>query len=198
MANRLAKLAPQAHHGFVRPEELMSSSALPHESLVLLWAGESAATHAALIERLQAAKIPFVDKRPGGDWLSSQVDVFRTESAPQFGFEVAVLMANLSAAEAVLEKLMNEEPVDLELPAEDSAGPGTAAPSPSKLSAATSAVWSGDDHSHADFLTQALRENEIPVRVEKRANAATVFVPPEEETLAREIIREIEEGQPPA
>jgi hypothetical protein len=175
----------------------MSSSMMPHESLVLLWAGEDAGTHSALLDRLQGAKIPFVDKRPGGDWLTSQMDVFRTDSAPQFGFEVAVQMAHLAQAEAILEKLLDEDPVDMELPAEDAKGSRAVPPNASKSSAATSAVWSGESHDRASFLTQALRENEIPVRVEKQANQAIIYVPPEEETLAREIIREILEGQPP-
>jgi hypothetical protein len=47
-------------------------------------------------------------------------------------------------------------------------------------------------------LSQALKENEIPVRLETHGSETTVYVPPEEEMLAREIIREIVEGAPPA
>jgi hypothetical protein len=36
------------------------------------------------------------------------------------------------------------------------------------------------------------------VRVEKQGSETTLYVPPEEVTLAREIIREIVEGAPPA
>jgi len=36
-----------------------------------------------------------------------------------FGFEVAVLSSNLAAAQEVLEKLLEEEPADLEIPAQD-------------------------------------------------------------------------------
>ena len=176
----------------------MASGAIPQGSLVLLWAGEDAALHSALLEALQSADIPFFDKPPGGEQLTPKVDVFRMEGGARFGFEVSVLSSRLAKAEKILESLLDEEPVDLELPAEDSAAPLAPEVHAAAWSAATSAVWSGADASQADFLSQALKENEIPVRAEKRTNETILYVPPEEEALAREIIREILEGQPPA
>lgn len=175
----------------------MASSAIPQGSLVLLWAGEDAALHTALVEALQSAGIPFFDKPPADEQLAPKVDVFRLEGGARFGFEVSVLAARLAEAESILEKLLDEEPVDMELPAEDESAPLASSVNQDALSAASSAVWSGADHSQADFLFQALKENEIPVRVEKQATGMTLYVPPQEETLAREIIREILEGQPP-
>jgi hypothetical protein len=165
-------------------------------SLVLLWAGEDPALHSSLLEQLEAAGIPFVDKPAGGDQSTPKADVFNFELGARFGFQVSVLSSNLAAAEKILENLLGEEPVDLELPTEDGASP--AAEIPAHISQATSAVWSGNDPEGVDFLRQALKENEIPVRVETRGQEATIFVPPEEETLASEIIREIVEGVPPA
>jgi hypothetical protein len=177
----------------------MASSALPRGSLVLLWAGEDTVLHAALLEALQAANIPFRDQPAGAEACAPRVDVFRLEGRSRFGFEVSVLSSRMSEAEGILEGLLDEEPVDMGLPAEDAAAaPATSTPNAGRLSPATSAVWSGAEVSQADFLSQALRENEIPVRVEKRANVATIYVPPGVETLAREIIREILEGAPPA
>lgn len=176
----------------------MASSAIPRGSLVLLWAGEDAVLHTALIEALQSAEIPFFDKPPADKELVPKVDVFRLDGGAHFGFEVSVLASRLAEAETILEKLLNEEPVDMELPAEDESAPLAAAVNPAALSATTSAVWSGGDESQAAFLSQALKENEIPVRVETQGATSTLCVPPEEETLAREIIREILEGQPPA
>jgi hypothetical protein len=111
---------------------------------------------------------------------------------------VAVPSSNLAAAEKILEKLLDEEPVDMELPAEDDAAPAAVEPEPAHLSNASCAVWSGDDQERANFLSQALKENEIPVRAETHGQETTIYVPPEEEMLAREIIREIVEGAPPA
>ena len=175
----------------------MASSAIPQGSLVLLWAGEDAALHSALVEVLQSAGIPFFDKPPADEHLAPKVDVFRLEGGARFGFEVSVLSSRLAEAEALLEKLLDEEPVDMELPAEDESAPLAPEVDTAVPSAATSAVWSGAEASQADFLSQALKENEIPVRTEKHANDTTLFVPPAEEALAREIIREILEGQPP-
>jgi len=45
----------------------MSSKPIPQGSLVLLWAGEDPAVHAALLEELGMAEIPFSDKSLGDD-----------------------------------------------------------------------------------------------------------------------------------
>lgn len=176
----------------------MSSNAIPRGSLVLLWAGEDAALHTELVEALQAAQIPFFDKQPADEQLAPKVDLFRLEGGAHFGFEVSVLSSRIAEAETILEKLLDEEPVDMELPAEDESAPLAPEANAGKLSAATSAVWSGGDNAQADFLSKALKENEIPVRSETNSGGTTLYVPPEEETLAREIIREILEGAPPA
>jgi hypothetical protein len=172
-------------------EELMASPEI-QGSLVLLWAGEDPALHSSLLEQLETAGVPFVDKPASG---APKGDVFNFEQRASFGFEVSVLSSNLATAEGILEGLLDEEPLDLELPGEDDAAP--AAETPAHLSQATSAVWSGNDPERLEFLSQALKENEIPVRVETRGQEATIYVPPEEETLAGEIIREIVEGAPP-
>jgi hypothetical protein len=116
----------------------------------------------------------------------------------KFGFEVAVASSNFAAADEILEKLLDEEPVDMELSADDSSGPVAGETKPTQLGVTSCAVWSGGDGERAGFLSQALKENEIPVRAETHGSETTLYVPPEEETLAREIIREIVEGAPPA
>lgn len=174
----------------------MASSPGPEGSLIMLWAGEDPALYSSLVEELRAAGIPFIDKPTGDDEVAPTADTIPIDWKPRFGFEVAVPSSNLAAAEKILEKLLDEEPVDMELPAEDDAAP--AAAEPAHLSTASCAVWSGDDQERVDFLSQALKEKEIPVRVETQGQATTIYVPPEEETLAREIIREIVEGAPPA
>ena len=176
----------------------MGSAAGPQGALITLWAGEDPALHSSLLEELECAGIPYVDKPTGDDRVPPTADILPIDWKPKFGFEVAVPSSNLAAAEKILEKLLNEEPVNMELPAEDDAAPAAVEAPPAHLSNATSAVWSGDDQERANFLSQALKENEIPVRAEKHGQETTIYVPPEEETLAREIIREIVEGAPPA
>jgi hypothetical protein len=164
----------------------------------MLWAGEDPALHSTLIEKLESAGIPFIDKPAGDDRTVPSADIIPIDWKARFGFEVAVPSSSLAAAEEILEKLLDEEPADMEIAANESAEPTAAELKPTHLSSTTCAIWSGADEARAGFLVQALKENEIPARVETHGSETTVYVPPEEETLAREIIREIVEGAPPA
>ncbi|MHB8500396.1 MAG: hypothetical protein ACYDCG_10795 [Candidatus Acidiferrales bacterium] len=176
----------------------MSSGPGPQGSLIMLWAGEDPALHSSLIEKLQSAGIPFIDKSAGDDRTVPSADIIPIDWKARFGFEVAVPSSSLAAGEEILEKLLDEEPADMEIAANESSEPTIAEQEPSKVGAATCVVWSGSDEARARFLVEALKENEIPARAVTHAREATVYVPPEEETLAREIIREIVEGAPPA
>src|SRR6266404_3542397 len=100
-------------------EGVMSSKPIQQGSLVLLWAGEDPAVHAALLEELGVAEIPFSDKSLGDDEVAPTADPLPIDWKPRFGFEVAVLSSNLAAAQEVLEKLLEEEPADLEIPAQE-------------------------------------------------------------------------------
>ena len=175
----------------------MASAPGPEGSLIMLWAGEDPALHSSLVEELEAAGIPFIDKPTGDDEVAPTADTLPIDWKARFGFEVAVPSSSLAAAEKILEKLLDEEPVDMELSANDSPEPAAAEARSAHLGTTTCAVWSGSDNAQAGFLSQALKENEIPVRVETHGSETTVYVPPEEEMLAREIIREIVEGAPP-
>ena len=174
----------------------MGTGAGPQGSLIMLWAGEDPALHSTLLEELEAAGIPYIDKPTGGDEVAPTADTLPIDWKARFGFEVAVGSSSLAAAEKILEKLLDEEPVDMEIAANESAEPAEA--KPAHLGATSCAVWTGADGERAGFLSEALKENEIPVRVETRGSETTLYVPLEEEMLAREIIREIVEGAPPA
>ncbi len=99
----------------------MSSKPIPQGSLVLLWAGEDPAVHAVLLEELGAAEIPFSDKSLGDDEVAPTADPLPIDWKPRFGFEVAVLSTDLAEAQEVLEKLLAEEPADLEIPEQEGA-----------------------------------------------------------------------------
>ncbi len=176
----------------------MATGSGPQGSLIMLWAGEDTALHSTLIEKLQTAGIPFIDKSTGDDRTVPSADIIPIDWKARFGFEVAVPSTRLAEAEKILEKLLDEEPVDMEIAENESLEPTISEREPSKVGAAICVVWSGSDEARAGFLVQALKENEIPARVETHGSEATVYVPPEEEMLAREIIREIVEGAPPA
>lgn len=175
----------------------MSSKAILQGSLVLLWAGENPATHAALLEELQAAEIPFADKTLGDDEVAPTADPLPIDWKPRFGFEVAVLSTDLAAAKEVLEKLLNEEPVDVEIPAQDEAA---AAEPPLVVATETHPaveIWNGSDDRIAQFLTAAMQENEIPIHLENPEEHTRIYVSVANEKRAREIVREIVEGAPP-
>ena len=175
----------------------MSSKPMLQGSLVLLWAGENPATHAALLEELESAQIPFSDKTLGDDEVAPTADPLPIDWKPRFGFEVAVLSSDLSAAKEVLERLLDEEPADLEIPARD----GVAAPEPPLVVAAemhpTVEVWSGNDDRIAQFLTAAMQENEIPIHIENPRDETRIYVSAANDKRAREIVREVVEGAPP-
>lgn len=63
---------------------------------------------------------------------------------------------------------------------------------------ATVEVWSGDRNEHGLTLDLSLKENYIHFRAQElRDGELRIFVMPEDETRAREIVREIVEGAPP-
>ncbi len=176
----------------------MSSKPIPQGSLVLLWAGEDPAVHAALLEELEVAEIPFSDKSLGDDEVAPTADPLPIDWKPRFGFEVAVLSSDLVTAKEVLEKLLEEEPADLEIPAQD----GMSAAEP-PLVVATEAhptveVWNGNDDRIAQFLTAAMQENEIPIHIENPGDETRIYVSASNDKRAREIVREVVEGAPPA
>jgi hypothetical protein len=166
-------------------------------SVVLIWAGEDPALHATLLEQLESAGIRYSDKVLGDDEVAPTADPLPIDWKPRFGFEVAVLSSDLGAARTILEKLLNEEPADLEIPAQDVAQ----SVEPPLVSVTelhpTIEVWSGVDDRIAQFLTAAMQENEIPIHLETAGDVTTVFVSAANEARAREIVREVTEGVPP-
>jgi hypothetical protein len=175
----------------------MSSKPSPQGSLVMLWAGENPALHWVLLERLQAAEIPFSDKTLGDDQVALTADPLPIDWKPRFGFEVAVLSPDLPAAREILEKLLDEDLEDVEIPAQDGA---PVAQLPLVVTADKHPmveVWSGNDNRIAQFLTAAMQENEIPIHLENPGEQTNIYVSAANEKRAREIVREIVEGVPP-
>ncbi|HET7105534.1 MAG TPA: hypothetical protein VFI38_01915 [Candidatus Acidoferrum sp.] len=62
---------------------------------------------------------------------------------------------------------------------------------------ATEVVWSTDSGEPSDFLVAALHENGIESRVDEQGTRAKLYVLPHDATQAREIVREVVEGEPP-
>jgi hypothetical protein len=174
----------------------MSASPGAGSSLILLWAGEDPALYSELLEALNTAGIPCKSMSLGDDSIAPPADPLPIDWKPRFGFEVAVLSPDYSAAQQILEKLLAEEPEDMELPEQSEEGkepPFTV----STEEHPTVEVWTGGDDRIAEFLTAALQENEIPMHLENPAGQTRIFVSTANEARAREIVREITEGAPP-
>jgi hypothetical protein len=182
-------------------EASVSTKPAPESSYTILWEGENPAFHEALLQELEQSGITYADKPIGEGEV--QPDPLPIDWRPRFGFEVAVHQPDLPRAKAILEKLLSEgELADVELPeAEEEAAEGesTSEPRASKVGEeqATVSVWAGDDSRTIEFLTAALRENEIAIRVVNEGELTVVYVPPSKAGRAREIVREITEGVPP-
>jgi hypothetical protein len=175
----------------------MSSSPSRQSSLILLWAGEDPQVYAALMERLNAAGIPCKNMAIGSDEIAPSVDPLPIDWKPRFGFEVAVLSHDLTAAQQILEKLLAEEPQDLEIPEQPLASVKELPLTDSTEPNPTIEVWTGSDDKLAEFLTAALQENEIPMHLENPEGQTHIYVSSANEARAREIVREVTEAAPP-
>lgn len=179
----------------------MSTKPAPETSYIVLWSGEDPAFHEALLEELESSNIPYAD-RPIGEEENAP-DPLPIDWKPRFGFEVAVHHSDLPSAKEILEMLLSKGALaDVELPAEDeSRGDETAnaepVPSVSAGERPTVSIWAGTDPRIIEFLTAAVRENEIPIRTVKDDELTVIYVPPSNAPRAREIVREITEGIPP-
>ncbi len=166
-------------------------------TLVPLWEGEDLALHTSLLQELDSARIPYFNEPMGVFPGARKGDAFPIQAMTRFGYQVAVLSSNLARAKAILERLLNEEPKDLELPERNE----PAEPAPRVLAGVEEEpiweVWVGADEEFASFLQDALRENEIPLRVESVDGGRRIFVRPSDASQAKEILRELSEGAPP-
>ena len=175
----------------------MSSSPSPLSSLILLWAGEDPALYTSLMEALNAAGIPCKNMAIGGDEIKPDADPLPIDWKPRFGFEIAVPSHDLTAAQQILEKLLAQEPEDLEIPEQPLASEKELPLTHSTETHATVEVWTGADDKLAEFLTAALQENEIPMHLETPEGQTHIYVSAANESRAREIVREITEAAPP-
>lgn len=175
----------------------MSSSPKRQSSLILLWAGEDPAVYDGLVEKLGAAGIPCKNMAIGDDSIAPPADPLPIDWKPRFGFEVAVPSYDLTAAQQILEKLLAEEPQDLEIP-EQPLDPAKELPlTDSTELNPTIEVWAGADDKLAEFLIFALQENEIPTHLETPEGQTHIYVSAANESRAREIVREITDAAPP-
>lgn len=179
-----------------RPEG-PSSNALPSGSLQILWEGEDLALFEGLLDGLEAAGVGYFDQPLGIYPGVRRRDPFPVQPMARFGYQVAVLSSDLVRARQILGKLQEEEPQDMELPAQDKEPREKPTTTVLKQEALTSEVWYGSDDRLAEFVESALKENGIPIHLEYPDNQTQIYVAAANEARAREIVKEVVEGAPP-
>ena len=178
------------------------------------WQGEDPRVHAELCSVLEDASIP-------------HKSLFRSDHlfglSNYTAFELGVPFSLYEKAEAAVKEVFGTDEYDamnalssVQLPGDseddtkllpDSSNPHSSFASPPDARGnsdkywypedATIKVWLSEDDTPADFLVAALRENRIYSRVENVKNRAEIYVAPEDEARAKEIVREVKEGTPP-
>jgi hypothetical protein len=125
-------------------------------------------------------------------------------------FQIGVPFSQFEQAETAVQKAYGseeekppeateEEPSPLALP--ESTGPdllhGVREPENWYAEDAHVEIWSSEYLSPGNTIAMSLDENLIPHRFERGQGRNAIFVMPEDETRAREIVREVVEGGPP-
>jgi hypothetical protein len=178
------------------------------------WKGEDARVHAELCEVLEEAGIPHktVFRRDHlfnlSNYAAYQVGVpfslfEKAEKAVQeaFGTEDAEEREYLNTPrllQSPRETIQRLPSTMTPAPEENFPGPPTAGEETDWYPEdAIASVWSADAGEPSDFLVAALHENGINCRVDQQGTRAKLYVLPDDATRAREIVREVVEGQPP-
>ena len=176
------------------------------------WKGQDARVHAELCEVLEQAGIP-------------HKTIFRSDHLFNFSnfpaYEIGVPFSLFEKAEKVVQETYGTDDVQdvgaqelagqvvrasgrvailpemVNLSPEDIPGPPVTAESVRWFPEdATVSVWSTDANEPSDFLVAALHENGINCRVDQQGIRAKLYVLPDDAARAREIVREVVEGEP--
>jgi hypothetical protein len=176
-----------------------------NERLELVWRGNDPVAVSRVIAALRGARIRHHVK-PTQDHLAFELGIPRpryevrvfASDAPAAGYLVAPIREALPLA--ITDTDENQaEPAENPSAKPSSVAAPTAATGDWKARHATLEVWSSDDSALARILQDCLSENRIGVRSEGNPpGMLRLFVRPQEEAAAREIIREVIEGTPPA
>jgi len=166
-----------------------------NEKIVMVWRGGDPLAVSEVVTRLRDAGIRH-HVHATEDHLVFELGMPRPKYAVRV-FESDVPMAN-----ELLEGIHESLPFGLSatpVPEEESSPLLPRSSSPWNPAAATIQAWSGEDASLAELLEACLRENRIGVRrAGREPGTLRLFVMPDDETAAREIVREVREAMPPA
>lgn len=170
----------------------------PEESLRAVWEGEDQGDCVSICERLRAAEIPFKVIQHRQQFLKGLDRNFKIGVPPKFCSEAKRIIE-----EGRLDFMdEGEDQRAMELRADD----GTPSACDNyggdredwRPDDATVEVWSEATPRYSWMIESSLRENNIHARVQASDNGSRkIFVAPDDESKAREIVREIKDGTPP-
>ena len=171
--------------------------------VVSVWEGNDPSESAAVKDALEKAGIPVIDQESAGYFINPSM---RSKT------EIYVSSKNVEEAKKVLldletwadpEEMTEAERESLELPESDipdsdvRTGPPPDSSDDWDEDNPVAEVWNGDREDFADTLTACLREIGIGSRKLSEAAHWHIVVRPEQESRAKEIVREIVEASPP-
>ena len=195
------------------PRAASAESAVASGSFVTVWAGDDPLRHGEICEALDRQKIPAqtLDREDRSFNLATQ-PAFEVFVPADFADGARKAIKEINSAEEEAARLSEsgtpEIPEEEDLSNEDSEDGGTLDLDPE---GATVEVWSGTDAHTAAMIVSSLRENQILCRSEPvvagpksaprntpdKVGPTTLFVFPQDQRRAREIIREIVDAVPP-
>jgi hypothetical protein len=167
------------------------------ERIELVWRGGDPSAVSEVIQTLREAGIRH-HVQPTNDHLVFELGM------PRPKYAVRTFASDATRAKELLSDIRESSPfVSKEASALALAEEPVAQPASRrhewKPAAATLVIWSGEDAALAELLQDCLRENAIGVRCEgKPPGVMHLRVMPSDESVAREIIREVREASPPA
>ena len=179
-------------------EEISSAADLSDASLDKVWEGDNQAGCVSVCRGLKDANIPYLVREKDWQYLYSK----------EQKFVILVSASNSKAAQEIANRGTfdftdsEEDQAIMEIPAQDGLPiqevHGDWNQSGWFPEDATVEIWSGNQKGTSFTIEMSLKENRINYRTESRgSDPIRIFVLPEDETRAREIVREIVEGVPP-
>lgn len=156
-----------------------------------VWKGDSQLDCVESCKDLRETDIPYrVSQTPMG---------FSGRMAVDFHYEIEVSKADYARAMEILRP--EEDPLEsIELPASDSAqiSPERGDHNSSYPSGPAVEIFSQSPKDHSSIVELSLKTNYIDFQTQTDEDGTRrIFVAPEDESLAREIVREIRDGRPP-
>lgn len=172
------------------------------EALEIVWRGSDPFAVSRVLAELRAGGIPH-EVTGTREHLAFELGM------PRPRYKVVVFQSDLQEACSLIASIEESLPFKLSTPGQRALEQEAARPDPGAGTApstrswkpreATLEIWSGSDTAFAGMLHSSFSENDLRCRIKDESpGPMRLFVRPEDADRAREILREITEGTPPA